>query len=111
MESFYKDQFRGTLHQGTSRPPKRSEQVSAGAVLETDQFKLTPHGKSIIFSAPVMVTPPRAKRRWLVLLACCLSAAFTFIGTMLLLVLDPASLATVYNVMAALVEALSINNG
>lgn len=106
MESFYKDQFRGAKLQRMERPHNKA--VSNADLLETDQFVLSPHGKSIIFSSPVVISNARPKRRWLVLLAASMSALATFLGTMLLVVVDPASLAMVYNVVAALVEALSV---
>ena len=106
MESFYKDQFRGAMHQRMER--QRSKAVSNADLLETDQFVFSPHGKSIIFSSPAVISTARPKRRWLVLLAAGMSALATFFGTILLVVLDPASLATVYNLVAALVETLSV---
>ena len=108
MESFYKDQFRGAVHQRMERPSTRNKAVSDAGLIETDQFVFSPHGKSIIFSSPVVISTARPKRRWLVLLTSGLSSVATFFGTILLAVLDPASLALIYNVVAALVETLSV---
>ena len=84
MESSYMEQF-----SDTTKPRRAWLRRRSGTGRKSDQYQLTPHGKSIIFSAPIVVEPAVNIRRWVLVLISVFSALITFVATVIALALHP----------------------